>query len=65
MHVFLLVTLYHIATQVEYLTREYHIYLLSTGRINVCGLNPSNVEYVAKGIHDAVTTYPEQRDSLL
>ena len=52
-----------LATQVA---REYHIYLLSSGCINVCGLTPSNLEYVAKAIHDAVTTHPEKsRDSLL
>ena len=47
------------ASQVEYLTSKYHIYLLNTGRINVCGLNPRNVEYVADAIKDAVLTYPE------
>lgn len=42
--------------QVKYLIREHHIYLLSTGRINMCGLNENNVKYVAKGIWLAVTT---------
>lgn len=45
--------------QVEYLVNNHHIYLLSSGRINMCGLNESNVEYVAKAIHAAVTTITE------
>ncbi|CAG5026938.1 unnamed protein product [Parnassius apollo] len=49
--------------QSEYLIQEYHIYLLRTGRINICGLNPGNVEYVAKAIHDAVTKFPAEHNS--
>ena len=45
--------------QVDYLTSKYHIYLLKNGRINMCGLNPGNINYVADAIKDAVTTYPE------
>lgn len=30
------------------------VFLLSDGRINVCGLNTKNVEYVAKAIDDSV-----------
>jgi len=41
--------------QVKHLIKEFHIYLLSTGRINMCGLNENNVAYVAKAIHEAVT----------
>ncbi|XP_068629027.1 aspartate aminotransferase, cytoplasmic-like [Battus philenor] len=44
--------------QCEYLIQEYHIYLLRTGRINICGLNPGNVEYVARAINDAVNKFP-------
>lgn len=40
--------------QVEYLRRDYHIYGMPSGRINVCGLNRANVDYVANAIHDAV-----------
>ncbi|XP_013163432.1 PREDICTED: probable aspartate aminotransferase, cytoplasmic [Papilio xuthus] len=47
--------------QSEYLMEEYHIYLLRTGRINVCGLNPGNVQYVARAINDAVTKFPQQQ----
>ncbi|XP_055376770.1 aspartate aminotransferase, cytoplasmic [Condylostylus longicornis] len=42
--------------QVKYLIEKHHIYLLSTGRINMCGLNPNNVERFAKAIHEAVLT---------
>ncbi|KAG6458386.1 hypothetical protein O3G_MSEX010833 [Manduca sexta] len=49
--------------QTEHLIKEYHIYLLKSGRINICGLNPGNVEYVARAIHDAVTKFPEEDDS--
>jgi len=42
--------------QVEFLVSKYHIYLLRSGRINMCGLNSRNVDYVANAIHDAVTS---------
>lgn len=44
--------------QVKFLIEEYHIYLLSSGRINMCGLNENNVVYVAQAIYKAVTTIP-------
>lgn len=40
--------------QVKILIEKFHIYLLSSGRINMCGLNENNVEYVAQAIHTAV-----------
>jgi len=43
------------AQQVRQLTDKYHIYLLNSGRINMCGLNTSNIEYVAEAIHVVVT----------
>ena len=59
------ISVYHvnnniIAMQVDYLTKKHHIYLLKNGRINMCGLNSSNVEYVAAAIKDAVITHPEK-----
>ncbi|XP_049278240.1 aspartate aminotransferase, cytoplasmic [Anopheles funestus] len=42
-------------TQVQILIKEFSIYLLKTGRISMCGLNESNVAYVARAIHAAVT----------
>lgn len=44
------------ATQVKMLRDKYHIYLLSSGRINICGLTTHNIDYVAEAIHDAVVT---------
>ncbi|XP_068629028.1 aspartate aminotransferase, cytoplasmic isoform X1 [Battus philenor] len=49
--------------QSEYLIQEYHIYLLRTGRINICGLNPGNVEYVARAIYDAVNKFPPDHNA--
>ncbi len=40
--------------QVDYLVEKHKVYLLADGRINVCGLNKNNVEYVAKAIDDTV-----------
>lgn len=42
--------------QVEFLATKYHIYLLNSGRVNICGITSHNVEYVAQAIYDAVTT---------
>lgn len=42
--------------QAKFLMKEYHIYLLTSGRINMCGLNDNNVAYVAKAIHAAITS---------
>lgn len=42
----------------QLLLDEFHIYLLKTGRISMCGLNENNVAHVAKAIHTAVTTIP-------
>jgi len=36
----------------ESLTKDYEIYLTTNGRISIAGLNPGNVEYVAKAIHE-------------
>lgn len=43
------------AKQVEYMIKEKHIYLMASGRINMCGLTTKNLDYVAKSIHEAVT----------
>ncbi|KAL7734371.1 hypothetical protein ACLKA6_010706 [Drosophila palustris] len=40
--------------QVEKLRKEYHIYMLKSGRINVCGLNTNNIDYVAESIDKVV-----------
>ncbi|XP_023676252.2 aspartate aminotransferase, cytoplasmic [Paramormyrops kingsleyae] len=41
--------------QVEFLIKEKHIYLMASGRINMCGLTSKNIDYVAESIHEAVT----------
>ncbi|KAM8858492.1 aspartate aminotransferase, cytoplasmic [Spinachia spinachia] len=41
--------------QVEYMVKERHVYLMASGRINMCGLTSRNIEYVAESIHEAVT----------
>ncbi|XP_074640244.1 aspartate aminotransferase, cytoplasmic-like [Tubulanus polymorphus] len=42
-------------SQVEELEKKYHIYMLKSGRINMCGLNTKNLDYVAKSIHEVVS----------
>lgn len=42
--------------QCEFLIQQHHIYLLRSGRINVCGISPNNVDKVTKAFHEAVTT---------
>ncbi|XP_069545575.1 aspartate aminotransferase, cytoplasmic-like [Brachyistius frenatus] len=41
--------------QVEYMIKEKHVYLMASGRINMCGLTSTNIDYVAQSIHEAVT----------
>jgi len=45
--------------QVEYLIKQCHIYLLSSGRISMCGLTPTNLDYVATSIRDAILSVPD------
>jgi aspartate aminotransferase, cytoplasmic len=40
--------------QVKILIEKYHIYLLSSGRINMCGLNEKNYKYLASSIHETI-----------
>ncbi|KAM9314456.1 aspartate aminotransferase, cytoplasmic-like [Pholidichthys leucotaenia] len=42
--------------QVQYLIKEKHVYLMASGRINMCGLTTKNIDYVAQSIYEAVTT---------
>ena len=35
----------------------YSIYLLDSGRINMCGLNHSNVDYVAASFKDVMSKF--------
>ncbi|XP_060673127.1 aspartate aminotransferase, cytoplasmic-like [Ziziphus jujuba] len=41
--------------QVQFLTRKYHIYISSDGRINMAGLSSKRVPYFVDAIHAAVT----------
>ncbi|CAD6238710.1 GSCOCG00008530001-RA-CDS [Cotesia congregata] len=45
--------------QVAYLKDHYHIYMLRSGRINICALTDKNIDYVANAIHDAVTLFAD------
>ncbi|KAH8370412.1 hypothetical protein KR093_003342 [Drosophila rubida] len=40
--------------QVAKLVKEKHIYLTASGRINICGLNTKNIDYVAESISAVV-----------
>ncbi|GLT25435.1 hypothetical protein SLA2020_005640 [Shorea laevis] len=41
--------------QVAFMTKEYHIYMSSDGRINMAGLGSKTVPYLADAMHAAVT----------
>ncbi|CAN0900133.1 Aspartate aminotransferase, cytoplasmic [Linum grandiflorum] len=43
--------------QVAFMTKEYHIYMTSDGRISMAGLSSSTVGHLADAIHAAVTQY--------
>ncbi|XP_076045134.1 aspartate aminotransferase, cytoplasmic-like [Oratosquilla oratoria] len=47
------------AEQVKYLAEKYHVYMMSNGQVNICGLTTHNLDYVAKAIHDTVTSMPK------
>ncbi|EZA47715.1 hypothetical protein DMN91_012561 [Ooceraea biroi] len=48
-----------IEKQVQHLRDHYHIYMLRSGRINMCGLNESNLDYVANAIDETTKLFPE------
>ncbi|XP_065186288.1 aspartate aminotransferase, cytoplasmic-like [Sycon ciliatum] len=43
--------------QCDYMQETYHIYMLRSGRINMCGLTQRNLDHVAKAIDDAVRRF--------
>ncbi|KYN13024.1 putative aspartate aminotransferase, cytoplasmic [Trachymyrmex cornetzi] len=50
--------------QVQHLRDHYHIYMLRSGRINMCGLNENNLDYVANAINETIKLLSEaQNDS--
>ncbi|XP_054260378.1 aspartate aminotransferase, cytoplasmic [Macrosteles quadrilineatus] len=44
--------------QVEHLVNHHHVYLLKSGRINMCGLTTKNIDYVAEAIHQTLVQFP-------
>ncbi|RYG46171.1 aminotransferase class I/II-fold pyridoxal phosphate-dependent enzyme, partial [archaeon] len=44
------------APQCARLIREFHVYLMDSGRINVAGMNEASIPYLADAIHTVVTT---------
>ena len=49
--------------QVEHLINHYHIYMLRSARINMCGLNELNLDYVANAMYETVILFPENEKS--
>merc|ERR1712241_1284862 len=47
-----------------FLMREKHLYLLKSGRISMCGVTSSNVDYVARAIHEAVLKFQKPSNKL-
>jgi aspartate aminotransferase, cytoplasmic len=46
------------ATQVQMLEDQYHIFMLPSGRMSICGLTPTNVNYVARAIRNVLRKLP-------
>lgn len=42
--------------QVSQLRQKFHVYLLPSGRMSVCGLTESNVDYVVYAVSDVIKT---------
>lgn len=38
-----------------HMVQHHHVYMLRSGRISMCGVTPSNVEYVAQAINETLT----------
>ncbi|XP_070541489.1 aspartate aminotransferase, cytoplasmic-like [Ptychodera flava] len=47
--------------QVEYLIKNYHLYIMKSGRINMCAITTKNVDYIAAAFHDAVSNVQEDQ----
>jgi len=45
--------------QVGVLQEKYHIYLLPSGRINMCAINHNNLNYISNAIKDVVVNFSE------
>uniref|UniRef100_A0A8C0GNV0 aspartate transaminase n=1 Tax=Chelonoidis abingdonii TaxID=106734 RepID=A0A8C0GNV0_CHEAB len=44
-----------LSSQVAFLEKHKHIYLLGSGQVSVCSINSHNLDYVAQSINEAVT----------
>ncbi|XP_063167442.1 putative aspartate aminotransferase, cytoplasmic 2 [Candoia aspera] len=53
------------SSQVEFLEKHKHIYLLANGQINICSINSKNLDYIAQSIHEAVLVTTHQNPSCL
>ncbi|ETE67939.1 Aspartate aminotransferase, cytoplasmic, partial [Ophiophagus hannah] len=53
------------ASQVEFLEKHKHIYLLANGQINICSINSKNLGYIAQSIHEAILVTTCQNPSYL
>ncbi|KAK4879870.1 hypothetical protein RN001_008016 [Aquatica leii] len=42
--------------QSMYMVKKHHVYMLKSGRISMCGVTPSNVEYVAQAINETLNS---------
>ena len=42
------------ADQVRTLEKDHHVYMLETGRMNMCGVTPGNVHRIARAIRDVI-----------
>jgi len=51
--------------QVQHLRDHYHIYMLRSGRINMCGLNENNLDYVANAINETIKLFPETQNDCM
>ena len=47
-----------------FLKEEKHLYLLKSGRISMCGVTSSNVDYVAKAMNEAVINFQKPSNKL-
>ena len=47
--------------QSQEMVKKYHIFMMKSGRINMCGLTAKNLDYVADAINDVVTTCQGQQ----
>ncbi|KAF5308793.1 hypothetical protein FQR65_LT06026 [Abscondita terminalis] len=39
-----------------HMVKTHHVYMLKSGRISMCGVTPTNVDYVAQSIHDTLNS---------